>query len=213
MEEKTKKQQQTLTEKEIRQIRHYCTLPVFAFPAFIDILLLCVSCVVFMFIDSVVFHGPNMSPYKMFLFLFTVGFCFVLMALMICSLLIPKIGMKGKKWQAIVAKTPVKQKKIRGEKAAVASAGLGMAGKHMSKSDDSTVAAAGAAAQVASTAAAAVSVHEMSESLMDNAEAVAKAWKIKEKTWNFSPIWLFITPCLILLALYIPEFIMSAMGS
>ncbi len=122
----------------------------------------------------------------------------------------PAIGMKGRKWQNILKKMQVKQEKIRGQNAAVASVGLNLAGSRMRNSEDSTVAGLGAAAQVAGTAASAVSLHQTGKSLTQNAETVAKAWKIPIKGHKKAVILTIFLPTLILLALYIPEFVMSA---
>ena len=203
---------ETLTPKEIKQIKSYCLMPQLAVPTLMSIFLMLFMMVILCMVDDIHFDA-RFVPYRDFLSYFAMGLAFVLLIVLICFILIPRIGMNGRKWAVILSKLQVQQQTISGRDAAIAGIGLNAMGRRMSKSDNDTVSGMGTAAQVAGAAASAVAVHQMTRGLYQNASAVAKAWNIPIKRPKAARILTLILPSLLMTALYIPEFSMSAQAT
>lgn len=198
-----------LTPKEIKQIKRYCVLPRLATPSFLSIFLVLAVWLLMVMIDDIGFDA-HFSAYREALMYVMLGIVCVLLVVVCCAALIPRFGMNGKKWKAILEKLEVHQQEIRGQEAAALGVSMNLAGNLMRKSDNDTVSGAGAAAQVAGAAMAAVAVHQMTADMARNAMAVVEAWDIPVPKYKKYRRAILLVPVLLMIALHVPEFVLSS---
>ena len=206
------KENEKLTEKEVRQIKKYCLMPRLVMPILGGIALMLVVIVIMQMIADIGFDARQ-TQYRDVLFIVVMVICGVLTVAMCCFMMIPVCGMRGKKWGKILSKLMVSQQAIQGREAAVAGMGLGALAGQMKKSDNDTISGMGTAAQVASFAAGATAAHQMSASAAANASAVADAWDIPVKKYKGLRRLCLLLPALLMIVLHIPECVMANQAS
>ena len=202
-------QKTELTPKEIKQIKRYCVMPRLATPAFLSIFLVLAVWLLMVMIDDIGFDA-HAGAYRDALMWIMMGMVGVLLTVVCCTALIPRFGMNGKKWKAILEKLEVHQQEIRGQEAAAMGVSMNLAGNLMRKSDNDAVSGVGAAAQVAGAAMAAVAVHQMTADMARNAMAVAEAWNIPVPKYKRYRRAMLLVPVLLMVLLYVPEFMASS---
>lgn len=95
-----------INDKEKKMIQRYCIYPKIAVIALIFSFMQCALIVPLEMIDDLVFHNKGFEPTGMFTAL---GFVVVYVVIFCFCALVPKFGMRGKKWQSLINRLNVKQ--------------------------------------------------------------------------------------------------------
>ena len=185
----------------------YCAYPKIAMRALIMSFALCALIVPLEMIDDLVFHNDGFQPtginaWIALVAIYVAVFCF-------CALR-PKFGMRGKQWLDLQNRLAVRQTQSDRSAQVAGVLATQAAGRLLQKSDNKAAQALGGAAQVAGAVGAVSTAADMLSESANNAEAMADAYGVPVPNIKKQLIAFSIVPVLVLIAIYIPCDIYSA---
>ena len=189
-----------LSEKDARLIKRCCVCPQLALVSLAMPFVLAVPYILGEMIGDLVFYGEGnlrflgMIVYYAFGIAFMVVFCY-------CAL-VPKFGMRSKRWVALTEQLRVRQTEEDHSAEIAGALALSAAGRLLSDSDNEAAQDLGGLASVAGAAATAAAAAEQLAEISGNAEAMAEAYGVIVPDTKRALIAMVAVPVLVTAAAY-----------
>lgn len=198
-----------LNDQEKKLIKMYCLFPVAA-KAFLAMALLIGGVwLVLVMIDNMVFNG---GFYGLGIYTY-IGIAAVYVIAFSVCILIPRIGMKKEKWQQIISKAGIVMSNEDYSSQMAAVFGAKAAANLMDRSDNANVNKAGDALDALAAVGSLVTVTQMTNEIARNAKLTANVCGVKIPKAGKYVFFIIFFPVLLLIAVYIPQFISSKQDS
>ena len=194
-----------LSEKDVRMIRRYCIYPQLAMVTIIMPLVLSALFFVCEMIGLVLHGSGEFRPMGLVVFLvlfalLLVAFCYFAIA--------PKMGMKGKRWKALVERLSVEQTHADYSAEMSTTAGLIVAGSILGHIDNDVSKTIGGASGLAGTAAAVSLTSKQMAEIEANARAMASVCGIDVPDIKHVIKAMIVIPILIMVVVYVIQWLM-----
>lgn len=198
--------EKTISKKEKRQIQRYCLYPKIIVTAFIfSIVPLGVQLLLGM-IGDLIFHHEGFYRAD------AIGlrFCIAYAIIFIYCMLSMAFGMRGKRWKALQNRLNVRQTTTDYTGEISERAARQAVGKRLQKSRNGDTRHIGRTMEITEDAIGLVTAGSLITEAMENAKAMAKAYRVPIPNIKKPLIAFAVLPILVLIGAYIPEYVQSA---